>query len=195
MTTSDDTVLRLVRHGQSTWNLAGRVQGQSQDAGGLTPAGRAEAEAAARLLAERHPLARHIVASDLPRAHETAEIIAGRLGLPVRHDPELREQHLGRLEGLLFREPGVQEAVDALWRHPGRQPPGGESVAAMYARVRGALRRHAAAHPGSGLVVVTHGGPVRVALTTADPERGEAVDRTAVANASVSTLNVPAADR
>lgn len=184
------TVLRLVRHGQSTWNVARRVQGQSLDAGGLTATGRAEAEQTAHLLAERHPLAPHIVASDLPRARETAEIIAGRLGLPISYDSDLREQHLGELEGRRFDEDGVQETVDGLWQDPSTSPPGGESVAAMYTRMRAALHRHAAARPGGALIVVTHGGPVRVATTAADPTHGEPVAFAQIANASVSTLTL-----
>jgi probable phosphoglycerate mutase len=186
-------VLHLVRHGQSTWNAAGRVQGQSARAGGLTAAGRAEARRSAALLTERHPDAGRIVTSDLDRARETAEIIAGVLGLPVEPDPDLREQRLGDLEGRRFDDRmgtgTVQDAVDRLWRHPHRRPRGGESVADLYLRVRRALARHRARLPVRELVVVTHGGPVRVATATADPRTCRPVPRRAVGNASISSLD------
>jgi probable phosphoglycerate mutase len=193
--TRQHAVLHLIRHGQSEWNLAGRVQGQSPHAGPLTPAGRAEAERSARLIADRHPRADRIVASDLDRARETADIIAAILGLPVEHDPDLREQHLGDLEGRRFAEPTgagtVQDTVDGLWRYPHRRPGDGESIAELYLRVRRALARYAATRCGRELVLVTHGGPVRVATASADPRRCESVPRRPVANASITTLTEP----
>src|SRR5579875_204644 len=164
--------LFLVRHGQSTWNLAGRIQGQSPAAGGLTPTGRAEA----------------------------AEIVADALGLPVEFDPELREQRLGIFEGRHLDAPAspvpgtVGEAVDRLWHDPFVRAPGGESVAGMYQRVRGALRRIAASRPGADVIVVTHGGPVRVARLASPPEPSREIPRTPVANASVTAGAPPSGD-
>ncbi len=89
----------LVRHGESEWNVARRIQGQSPAAPGLTATGRSQAAEAALELARRAPRANRIVASDLPRTAETAKIIAARLGLPVESDAGLREQSLGVLEG------------------------------------------------------------------------------------------------
>ena len=186
--------LWLVRHGQSTWNVAGRIQGQSPAAGGLTAAGRDEAARAARQLAANTPGAGLIVASDLPRAAETARIIADRLGWPVGYDQDLREQRLGALEGRRLAAPrstgpvpasgqDAVDAVDALWRDPYRRPPGGESVADMYLRVHRALGRLAAAR--SPTIVVTHGGPIRMAMAAGRPAPGRPMPRRPVANASV----------
>jgi probable phosphoglycerate mutase len=193
--TQPHTVLHLVRHGQSVWNLAGRVQGQSRQAGSLTAAGRVQAERTARLLAERHPRAEAIMTSDLSRARDTAAIIAGVLGLPVDQDAELREQRLGHLEGRRFAEyldsGTVQHVIDGMWRHPDRRPPGGESVTDVYLRVHGALARYAARYPGRELILVTHGGPVRVATAPSDPRLGAAVSQRPVANAAIVTLTLP----
>ncbi|MDQ0376187.1 histidine phosphatase family protein [Amycolatopsis thermophila] len=173
--------LHLVRHGQSEWNVAGRVQGQSPRAGGLTALGREQA-AAVRVNGTA------IVTSDLPRARETASIIARRLGLPVLVEAGLREQRLGALEGRRFAD--VQPVIDGLWADPRRPPPGGgESIADLHRRVHRALARLAARHPREELIVVTHGGPVRVATTAADPVLGEAVPRDAVGNATVITVH------
>jgi probable phosphoglycerate mutase len=189
--------LWLVRHGQSTWNVAGRIQGQSPAAGGLTAAGQDEAARAARQLAVNTPSAGFIVASDLPRAAETARIIADRFGWPVAYDQDLREQRLGALEGRRLAAPrpagpggagpaSGQDAVDALWRDPYQRPPGGESVADMYLRVHRALARLAATR--SPAIVVTHGGPVRMVTATGLPTPGRPMPRRPVANASVVTV-------
>ena len=184
--------LWLVRHGQSGWNVAGRIQGQSPQAPGLTETGREQAAQAAQVLAGQAPGATLVVASDLTRAAQTADIIAGLLGLPVELDPHLREQALGTLEGELMSGPagadgGVPDDVlDVLWDHPFHQPPGGESVAAMYERVNRALPRIAATHPGAELIIVTHGGPVRMATTARPPTPGQPYPRGAVANASIA---------
>ena len=188
-------VLHLVRHGESTWNLAGRIQGQSPEAGGLTAAGRAQARLTADLLAERSTRPAAIVASDLIRARETAEIIASVLDMPLEFDSELREQQLGVLEGHRLDapfadDPTAQHAVDRLWREPFRRPDGGESIADMYERIHRALRRHAKSRPGAEVVLVTHGGPVRMASATQAPAPGVAVPRVGVDNASVTSITM-----
>jgi probable phosphoglycerate mutase len=184
--------LWLVRHGQSGWNVVGRIQGQSPQAPGLTETGREQAAQAAQVLAGQAPGATLVVASDLTRAAQTAGIIADLLGLPLEFDPHLREQALGTLEGEQMSGPagadgGVPDDVlDVLWDHPFDRPPGGESVAAMYERVNRALSRIAATHPGAELIIVTHGGPVGVATTARPPTPGQPFPRAAVANASIA---------
>jgi probable phosphoglycerate mutase len=186
-------VLHLVRHGESEWNLAGRPQGQSPEAGALTARGREQAARTAGLLAGRHPRADAIFSSDLPRARETADVIAGVLGLPVQEDPWLREQNLGCLEGRRLADPldgrTVEEVIDRLWNEPWRRPEGGESITDLYERVHTALTRYAGEHAGRELILVAHGGPVRVATTAADPRLREPVPRVAVGNATVTTLD------
>jgi probable phosphoglycerate mutase len=189
------TRLWLVRHGQSEWNLAHRIQGQSPRAGSLTPAGREQAERAARQLATEAPEAVVIVASDLARTAETAAIIAGRLGLPLEFDPGLREQNLGELEGTSSvtgdgpadaARDGSFDVINRFYDEPYTPPPEGESVAAMYGRVHRTLRRLAAGRPGAELIVVTHGGPVRVAMAARLPPLGSPLPRPAVGNASIT---------
>lgn len=190
-TPGSSSSLWLVRHGQSAWNVAGRIQGQSPRAGSLTPAGREQAELAARQLAGLAPGARAVVASDLARTAETAAIIAGRLGLPLEFDPRLREQDLGQLEGTRsVADDGPRgstgDVIDQFWDDPYRRPPGGETVAELYKRVHGALSGLAEGRPGIDLIVVTHGGPVRVATADRLPPPGLPLPRAAVGNASIS---------
>ncbi|MGH9020976.1 MAG: histidine phosphatase family protein, partial [Acidimicrobiales bacterium] len=89
------TTLTLVRHGEATWNVARRLQGHRDDSV-LTDAGRAQARAAADTLVGGYD---SIVASDLARARETAEVIAGVLGVDVALNVAWRERDLGDIEG------------------------------------------------------------------------------------------------
>lgn len=192
-------MLLLVRHGQSTWNAEGRCQGQSLDAGGLSADGEAQALATAEELAKKfavdpQPRADTILASDLLRARQTAEIIADVLGLPIQLDAGLREQSLGELEGKLYTEQfgelTVQGTIDELWRDPFRTPPGGESVSDMYYRVQATLTRlslclTSLVRPGRTLVVATHGGVVRTA-TAPQPRPGKSIPHATVDNASIT---------
>ena len=176
MSSVGDVPLFLVRHGESEWNLAGRVQGQAVEAGGLTQFGRTQAERAASSLAGCGALS--VVSSDLTRARETAEIIAGRLRLSVSFDAELREQDFGVYQGKTVADGSW---FDQLWVDPFRRPVGGETVAELYARVHRALRRYAE----SPAIIVAHGGVVRAAMAPQPPAPGRSMDRGAVGNGSV----------
>ena len=89
-----DTVLYIVRHGESMGNLARRLQGQTDFP--LSPLGEEQAALAAQRLAGE-PLSA-VYASPLKRAHRTAQIIAACHGLPVRTDARLMEIRLGEME-------------------------------------------------------------------------------------------------
>ncbi len=149
------TTLLLVRHGETDWNLQRRVQGHSDTP--LNDTGRRQAETLADELAGERIDA--VYSSDLLRAHETARIVARRRGLDVTATPDLRERHFGTWEGLtdaeiLFRFP---EARDGPWGDA-------ETKDELAHRVLGALHRIAETHPGQRVLVVSHGGPLRVVL-------------------------------
>jgi probable phosphoglycerate mutase len=145
------TRILLVRHGQSIWNADGRWQGQADpplsDLGGNQAA-----EAATRV-----GIVDGIYASDLVRAHHTAEIIAAGTGADVAVDPRLRERHAGDWQGKTRAE------IDEGWPdylESGRRPPGYEADESVLERVLAALAEIADAHDGD-VLVVTHGGVVR----------------------------------
>jgi broad specificity phosphatase PhoE len=95
------TSLTLIRHGETDWNRDGRIQGAADIP--LNETGRAQARTAGETLARLLPEDRRVVvvASDLSRARETAEIIADVLGLAApRVYPELRERSYGEGEGM-----------------------------------------------------------------------------------------------
>jgi len=152
------TLLTLVRHGQTDWNLARRIQGSTDIP--LNDTGRADAlTAAGRLSRDTHHA---IYASPLLRARETAEIIAGELGLAAPalvHD--VREREFGEGEGML-----VQEYIDAYgdWH---AVVPGAETLDEVCIRAMSALHRIArdarrrSAPRVESIIVVTHGGVIR----------------------------------
>jgi 2,3-bisphosphoglycerate-dependent phosphoglycerate mutase len=155
--------LFLVRHGESGWNRERLIQGQSRMAPGLTTAGREDASGAADDLAGSG--ADLILASDLRRAVETALPIAARLGVPLRLESRLRERLLGTAEGRPSDQvhPHVLGVTGRRVTDPDARPPGGESVRQLYERVTGLLSDLLSSSPGRRLILVTHGGPIRVA--------------------------------
>lgn len=94
------TRIVLVRHGQTEWNVSRRFQGQADVP--MDAHGRAQAEAAAVELAGIGATACY--SSDLSRAMETAELVAGASGIGVTPDDRLREVHVGDWTGLLLSE-------------------------------------------------------------------------------------------
>ena len=155
--------LWLVRHGESTWNIAGLAQGHNDEAE-LTERGRRQAAEAAAQFGYR-PV-RAIYASDLRRAQQTAAAFAAVLGLPVRADARLRERSLGVLEGTAHAAigPAVTGLGDGLVVDPDVRPPAGESVRDLYQRAA-AFCDDLAAEPRDGagdVLVIAHGGTVRV---------------------------------
>ena len=160
------TTLLLARHGETDWNRDGRWQGHANTT--LNERGRAQARALAAEVAGL-PIGA-VYSSDLARAAETAEIVAARLGVPVRTDTRLRELHLGRWEGLT--SPEIEERYPteiARWRADDGSTAvaGRESYAQMGERVVAALTEIAAAHPSDDVLVVLHGGPIRGLLAHA----------------------------
>jgi probable phosphoglycerate mutase len=168
------TRVLLIRHGQSSWNAAGRWQGQADPP--LTDLGRHQAQHGARNLGAVDA----IVASDLQRASETARIIADALGVgPLQLDPGLRERDAGEWSGLTRDEierdwpgyldppderpaPGDGPAVDAARQPAGRhrRPPSWEPDDALLQRVLAALARVHDRAPSGEVIAVTHGGVV-----------------------------------
>jgi glucosyl-3-phosphoglycerate phosphatase len=138
------------RHGRTRWNVEHRFQGQSDPP--LDEVGRAQAVAAARLLAAYAPAA--VVSSDLRRAVQTADPLADLLGLPVQLDARLRERSLGNWEGLTRDEVGRRHPDDyAHWlAGRGDRPGGSESRAALADRAVAALT----SAEGDPVVLVTH---------------------------------------
>jgi len=159
-----EPALWLVRHGESTWNVAGLAQGHN-DLAELTDRGLTQASDAARPFRDR-PI-RAIYASDLRRARQTAAAFAAVLGLPVTTDTRLRERSLGVLEGLpTAADNSIATGLDAnRVTDPDARPSGGESVRDLYRRAAEFVDELAVTlddDAAGDVVVVAHGGTVRV---------------------------------
>jgi broad specificity phosphatase PhoE len=156
--------LYLARHGETSWNALGRWQGQTDVE--LNEAGRAQARVLAEAVRGRGLVG--VWSSDLVRAKETAEIVAAVLGLgPVTVDPGLRERGFGCFEGLTREECEAQ--FPELWsryRSNLREvPPGGEPHVDVVPRMHAAMNRAAAAlGEGEGVLMVSHGAAIRLAI-------------------------------
>lgn len=150
--------IHLVRHGESTWNVEGRVQGQTVHVP-LTHLGVTQARDVAASLAT-FPIQR-LYTSDLVRAVQTAEHVSKAIGVDARPDVRLRERSYGMLEGRPNRE------VPMLGRNDGL-PPRGETFGAVVRRV-GELLDECVGEAFSlgleGVAMVTHGDTIRAALT------------------------------
>ena len=163
--------LVMLRHGQTEFNAGSRMQGQLDTE--LSDLGRAQAVAAAEVLAKRQPLL--IVSSDLRRAHDTALTLGEHSGLPVAVDTRLRETHLGDWQGMTHSEvDAVSPGARVAWRDDARWAPhGGESRIDVADRSLPLVSELVAAEPQWGddepdrpLVLVSHGGLI-AALTAA----------------------------
>jgi len=150
----------LWRHGRTAWNVAGRVQGQSDVP--LDDFGRDQARDAASRLAAMRPA--RIVSSDLSRAAESAHILGEMTSVPVELDVRLREMDFGEREGLTWREAWQQfpDGMRAWVDGDETQIPGSETHRRAGERFAAALRDILTDTPdGAILVVVAHGAVIR----------------------------------
>jgi probable phosphoglycerate mutase len=206
-------VVWLVRHGESTWNVAGLAQGHCDQAR-LTPRGVRQAWGVVGRLGDR-PIGT-LYASDLHRALATAAPLASVLGLDIARDPRLRERCLGDLEGSATT--AVTPEVSGISANrvvdPDARPPGGESLRDFYRRVAGfvgdlAEQRLPGLSPGlfpgrspglspgpadeaKEIVIVAHGGTLRMLSACL---RGVPVERMAwkpLGNACILRTSAPA---
>ena len=155
--------LLVVRHGATSNNAEGRYTGQSSAP--LSPLGLRQVEALADRLAG--PPIDAIVTSDLPRAMETAQVIARRHPGAPTVDVDLRELSLGEWEGLTPAEARARdlETFQRWQDDPLRYaPPAGETLEQLAIRVRRALDRWRMAPAGRTTLWVTHGGVVSALL-------------------------------
>jgi alpha-ribazole phosphatase len=181
--------LILVRHGETDWNAQRRYQGWSDLP--LNEVGLQQADALAVHLAGEQLDA--VYASDLERAMQTAQIIAEGHNQPVIADLRLREISFGDWEGLTFDEvrarwPGE---VDA-WLGDSLRiaPPSGETLAQVAGRVQDAFNDVAGKNEDRTVLLVAHGGPLRVLLCLALGLDVRAHWRFRLDAASVSELSV-----
>ncbi|PKM81834.1 MAG: alpha-ribazole phosphatase [Firmicutes bacterium HGW-Firmicutes-14] len=159
------TRLYLVRHGETQWNRSLRYQGHRDIP--LSEEGYSQAQKIARRLSREKLEGAY--ASDLSRALETAKVIAGFHGLKVKAVPQLKETNFGLWEGLTYSEIDEQfHEVMKGWRSNPRDTkiPGGESLGEVADRCRAGLEQVVKENKGKSVLVVAHGGIIRIAVAT-----------------------------
>jgi broad specificity phosphatase PhoE len=175
------TVLHLVRHGESDWNVARRVQGRTAHVG-LTARGRAQASAVASVLGALPIVS--VLTSDQMRAVQTATIIGAACTKVAVREPRLREQALGRLEGLQLDD-ALRESEGTDWTDPDTRPGGGESIRDVYRRLVPLLEQ--LRDVDGEHVLVSHGDTIRIACALLDGLPPDSVPYEVPANGSLTT--------
>lgn len=183
------TRIIAVRHGETDWNAAARIQGHSDIP--LNDKGRWQARRAAQMLADADESVVAVYSSDLARAHATAQSIAQGLGQEVLIDARLRERGFGQFEGQTFTD--LEQAFPddiARWRarDPQWAPPEGESLRALGERVLAATNALAERHQGGQIVLVAHGGVLDMMYRIATRQDVDAPRSWELPNASINRL-------
>lgn len=182
------TTFIVVRHGQSTWNEIGRIQGKQDPP--LSARGRRQAVALAHAL-QNEPLSA-IYSSPQRRARMTAEAVAAGHNLPVTIVKGLAEIDHGFWEGLTEVEIQRRFAISFhTWlRRPSQTlMPGGEHFLAVQQRVLDAWRdivaRH---HDGERVLVVSHDIPIRVIIADVLRLSLDCIGHFALNNAAINVI-------
>ncbi|MCU1728999.1 alpha-ribazole phosphatase family protein [Pseudomonas sp. 7P_10.2_Bac1] len=179
--------LDLLRHGET--ELGGGLRGSLDDA--LTAAGWAQMRAAVQ---GQGPWAR-IVSSPLQRCALFSRELGGQLDLPVTFDKDLQELHFGAWEGqsaaaLMETD---EQALGLFWADPySFTPPEGEPVLEFSQRVRAAVNRLQQAYAGERVLVVCHGGVMKLLLAQARGLPREQLLQVQVAHGALFELRVDA---
>ena len=156
----------LVRHGDAHAGFHGVIGGE-RGCTGLTPLGREQAEALRDRFARTPALrADVLLASTLPRAIETASIIAPGLGLEIeRQECDLCEVHTGEADGLTWTEYGARYGSFDMEAEPDRAfAPAGDSWNSFHERVERIVRRIADEYEDRTVVAVCHAGVIGASL-------------------------------
>jgi len=177
----------LVRHGQSTFNVEGRLPSQLPNVP-LTDEGRRQAHQAAIALAGLRLSA--IVSSPLERARETAEIIARGWSLPVRDEPRLMDTEMGRWAGRKISEVSKDDPAWAAFVEKPTEPPDGiEGFYQVRDRVVAAIEDlRGDATTGDDVVVVAHADVIKLIIANYTGVPLDGARFIVIGNASISAL-------
>lgn len=181
------TRVLAIRHGETAWNVEGRIQGQLDVP--LNDTGRWQVHRLALAVADEGVSA--IYSSDLLRALETAQAVARGCDRPITTDTGLRERGFGVFEGLSYDEINRRWPSQAeRWRKrdPSFGAEGGETLRQFFERGVGAVTRLAALHPGETIAVVAHGGVMDCLYRAASRVALDAPRSWQLGNASINRL-------
>ncbi|HEU4475512.1 MAG TPA: 2,3-bisphosphoglycerate-dependent phosphoglycerate mutase [Methyloceanibacter sp.] len=173
-TLAGESILVLVRHGESEWNKANRFTGWKDV--GLTDEGMAEAHRAGAMLKETGQRFDCAFTSTLKRAHNTLDIILDELGqgkLPTVRAAALNERDYGELVGINKDEARKRwgaEQVHIWQRSYDTAPPGGESLKDTALRVIPFFQKWIVPElqKGKNMILVAHGNSLRSMIMELD---------------------------
>lgn len=180
----------LVRHGETDWNAARRLQGHTDI--DLNARGLAQAAQMALALKKINLQFDVLYTSDLQRAAKTAKAIEELFSAKAIRNAALRERHLGALQGLTTDEAPTREPL--LWKsHLSRNIKetlrDGESIQQFADRIKTALERIREANVGKTILLVSHGGALDMMYRIASNQALDAEKVVAVPNASLSWIS------
>ena len=180
----------LVRHGETDWNAALRLQGHTDIP--LNTTGMAQARQLAQSLKKSSLQFDALYCSDLARAVKTADAIVAKFRMSAILNPDLRERHLGALQGLTINEAPLSQPH--LWQaHLARdldhEMAGGESINQFAKRIRSALEGLREKHSGQTLLLVSHGGALDMAYRIATNQSLSSGRTVSVPNASLNWIS------
>lgn len=161
------TRIILTRHGQTLWNIEGRVQGSLDSP--LTEKGILQARSLALRL--KNEGIKHLYSSDSLRASNTAEEIRREIGLEkLSVNPALREFSFGEWEGYVWQE--LRESYPEIFKIWDSEPhlvttPGGENMELVLERAWNFLKQIIQIHRGETVCIVTHGLTLKLLVTKA----------------------------
>lgn len=184
------TTMALLRHGETPHTAEKRFSGWGGDDPELNETGIEQAHRAGRHLAASDG-ADLIITSPMTRTRQTADIVAGYLGVDVVVEDDIRECAFGAWDGMTFAEVQQQEPEElSRWlAATSVAPPGGESFDQVEVRVRAARDRIIEQYEGSMLVLVTHVTPLKTLLRLALDAPAHAYYRLEIRPASLSTVS------
>lgn len=137
----------LARHATTNSNENGKSRGWNMDP--LDAKGKKQAGTLANEMKSKG--IKHIISSDLPRAKQTAGIIAKKTGATVKTDPELRTWNIGKMTGKPTKD--IEGSLNAYKAHPSEKIPGGESYNDFKKRAEKGLLKASGRH---GQILVVH---------------------------------------
>jgi probable phosphoglycerate mutase len=183
------TRVTMIRHGETEWNVAMRLQGKKNS--DLTKRGIKQVELVAEALKKR--TFNVLFSSDQGRAVKTAEIINGYQHLNLILSEKLRERNFGIMEGLTREEialkfPEVHEGY--INRKSAYQIPDGESLVEFYFRVTNELKEIVRTYKGNRILIVTHGGVLDCTMRMVFSYSLDVSRNFSIYNAAINTFNV-----
>ena len=157
--------LFAARHGQTQWNVDNKICGVTDVP--LTEEGWTQARALAEKTVDLE--LDLVICSTMLRARQTASAVAEKLNIPVIEDSRLVEQNYGIYEGMDRKTPGFLENK----RHFAVRYPGGESMMDVAHRIYGLLEDVKRDHAGKNVLLVCHGGVLRLVRSYFEPMTNE----------------------